>query len=683
MTVPDDRKITAHCPTCNKSVDRLRAGAVGIFSGRVLYFCSKACKDLFAKSGPVRARPSLPEGEAEGGAYPEVSSREPVDLSDQLQEVMIHVDEPGSGPPKKAGSRPEAPEEGETIGRPPGRTAGGSWRGISYGSLSLAFIVVQIILAVVSLLIMNLELLGASHSWVFLPLLGGVVLHALQTLKAWRRGGSRLALDDLLVLMSIFLYAVPMLRVVVGRPDPLPSPLSSMLVPSGIFVLVWAGRAIEEFADARLAEGAGLASIFEDGAVRHFMAGRMRGRSLMARLSAAGIVVTAILSPLAAGVIVLGSIVRGSPILDDKMWMFASAVSIALCPRLFRNTIVASFFAGLQNGARRGIRYVTESDFEKASVVDAVVFRKRGGMADEAARVVEMITVGSIKEESLLALVWSCEEGIRDSEVATAIVRFASARQVTGADIRLRRASPSKGVHCTSPYGEIIVGSRSFLIESGIGLAMVDETAREHERRGETVVFLAVDRKVQALFVLSNDLHPSAPAVCERLRAAGIVPAMISGDGIRTLEAIAEKTGIEQVRAEIPVTGWAAELERIRDTGHRLAIVGRPPSKDRVSMREDLVIEMGRHGEEDRGSDAGVLCAERNLELVVDVLDIAKMSRKTILAATFTALLVQVFAAGVALSGLVTPLEMGGLINVVAGALWFLRPRQVEPPHPG
>jgi Cu+-exporting ATPase len=158
---------------------------------------------------------------------------------------------------------------------------------------------------------------------------------------------------------------------------------------------------------------------------------------------------------------------------------------------------------------------------------------------------------------------------------------------------------------------------------------------------------------------------------------------MISGDGIRTLEAIAEKTGIEQVRAEIPVNGWAAELERIRDTGHRLAIVGRPPSKDRVSMREDLVIEVGRSGPEDHGSDAGVLCVGQNLELVVEVLDIAKMSRKTILVATFAALLMQVFAAGIALSGLVSPIEVGGLINVVAGSLWFLRPRMMEPSSRG
>jgi len=352
-------------------------------------------------------------------------------------------------------------------------------------------------------------------------------------------------------------------------------------------------------------------------------------------------------------------------------------VSISLCPRLFRNNIVVSFFSGLLNGRRKGIRFSSESDFEKAAVVDAVIFRKRGGVADEKTRVIDMIKVGGTMEESLLSLCYSCQEGIKGSEIASAIIRYAAEKDVAAADIRLRRYYPSQGVHCTSPYGEIIIGSRSFLIENGISLAMVEETARERERRGESVVFLSVDRKVQALFMLSNELRKNAASVCERLQRAGIVPVIISGDSTRTLESIADRIGIEQVRSEIPISKWAGELERIRDTGHRLAIVGKHPSKDKISFREDLVIEMEKKDgiKTVQPYETGVTCGDENLELVVDAIKIAGKSRKYFLIASLAALLTQVFATGIALSGLVSPLAVGGFVNIVAGVLWFVHPK--------
>jgi cation transport ATPase len=155
---------------------------------------------------------------------------------------------------------------------------------------------------------------------------------------------------------------------------------------------------------------------------------------------------------------------------------------------------------------------------------------------------------------------------------------------------------------------------------------------------------------------------------------------MISGDSMRTLEAIADRIGVEQVRSEIPLTGWGAELERIRDTGHKLAIVGRHPYKDKTSLIEDLVIEVRseEEGGEGPGFETGVVCRDENLELVVDAVEIARKSRRVILMATSAALLVQIFAAGISLSGLVTPLGMGGFINIAAGALWLFHPRQAE-----
>ena len=675
----ENRKISTHCPTCNKDVDKLRAGSVGIFSGKFLYFCSKECKQLFARSAPASARTRKGAAGAPAASETPPAKVGAPDLSEHMVEETDAAMAAGAvAPDGDAGVQDEllveAEEEEDEDTRPIRKPA------ISYWFISLAFIIVQVLVTGLASGFMKFSFLSISDQWIFLPLATGLVLHVLQTVKGLKRSGLRASLDDLLVLFSFLLFSIPFLKMVFNPSTHCGYGLSAILAPSGLLAVVWLGRMIEEITDRSLAEHVGLTSIFEDAKIREFIRGKGLGRSTISRYSLIAGTAVGAASLVSAAAIILWHVFQVDNILDEGMWVFAAAVSISFCPRLFSNNIVASLFAGLQNGETQGIRFLSESDLEKAAIVDAVVFRKRGGVADEETKVIEMIRVGPIMEESLLSLCFSCEEGVRDSEIAAAIIAFASNRSIKAADIRMKRYYPSRGVHCTSPYGEIIIGSRHFLIDKGISLAKTEETAREWERRGSSVIFLSVDRQVQALFVLSNDIRATAAPVCERLHNVGIVPAMISGDSTRTLESIADKIGIEQVRSEIPVADWSAELERIRDTGHKLAIVGRKPVKGRASMMEDLVIEMRVRGWDEKkragaAVEPGVTCSGDNLELVVDAIDVARKSRKFILAATGAAVLTQVFAAGLALSGLVSPLEIGAFVNIVAGCLWILHPR--------
>jgi YHS domain-containing protein len=49
-------------PVCGKTMDPLRARAVGIFDGVTYYFCSAECKQRFAKpsAAPPMAEPPMP-----------------------------------------------------------------------------------------------------------------------------------------------------------------------------------------------------------------------------------------------------------------------------------------------------------------------------------------------------------------------------------------------------------------------------------------------------------------------------------------------------------------------------------------------------------------------------------------------------------------------------------------------
>lgn len=669
--MPEGGKKIANCPTCGKSVDKLRAPAIGIFSNRILYFCSKSCKELFATAGAPEATKQSQKQDEKGAYEPVMFSQKVENLECNLKEekqetepVNFYAAEENS----KGKISPQFHEVKSEI-KPEDKKNKILIRGTGFSKIVylLIFIASQFFVFVLT------YLLGGKFPYIAtLFFIGGIcILQFVYILKTWERTGKGVALDEILICFGILLYIVPVFPFLFNIKGDLnfSKILNIVVVPLILVTLIWIGRLLEELGKIAIARDSGLKT--------ETWKSEMKGAPLLrfSYVMSKTVMFLSIILPL--GILLFKTLGKGEGFLDAKIWAFASTISIACSPRLFRNTIFPSFCMALINGGYRGINFISEGSFEKCSIVDAVVFRKRGGVAQEETRVIEMKRVGSVIEESLLALVLGCEEDIKESEIARALTKFAGRGKVKSAGLRLKRFYPSKGIHSTSPYGEIMIGSRNFLVDGGISLAGVEEMARERERRGETVVFLSVDRKIQALFMLENAIKPQASKVCKRLKKSGITPIIISGDSTRTVETIAEGVGVEHVRAEIPADSYLSELERIRDTGHRIAIVGKLPSVDASSLRTDVIINFDKTGEAIEAK-SDVILEEENLDLVADALEIARNSRTYIVLSLSGAVLLQIFALGIALSGLISPITVGGLVNIGAGLLWFLKPPVTE-----
>ncbi len=645
--MPEGGRNLTHCPSCGREVDKMRAGSVGIFSGRITYFCSRECKETFSSSGrqkeapfPIRVIPAVPP------SHPARTEEEPEQAApDVAGPVSRVVPARERQPPRARLLRWVVPAALAAAG------IAAAWISVTRGWVGVGPL-------------LGFALLAPA-------MIAGIVLSALE----WRTTTSGRALDDLLVVAGALAYAVPGLAGLLdGRTQDF---VPGILGPLGVLAAVWAMRALEVGLATSLEELPELGSLHARGVLASLVNRPEEwGRSRFVRHAGRLALVLAIVAVPAGACVLLVSWLMSGRSGGALPWPMAAAVVLGMSPRLVRNIYPASTAAALLNGRADGIVFSDDRSLEMAGRVDALVLRKRGVLAEAATEVEDLHLLGDLPRGVVLSLLMSCEEIASGSEVAAAIQRFARAEGVRPGDTRLTRHVPSRGIQSTSPFGEIFAGSRLFLIENGISVARGESAASEAERKGHTAIFVSVNRKIEAVLVLENRIRASARSVVDGARRMGISTILVTGDSARSSEVIASQVGVDQVRPEIGLAGREREIERVRDAGHRLAVLG---SMDRGAPRQvdsrDLSIGIGWDGVSPVDPGWGVAVSEGDLPRALRAIEIGRSARRFALAGIVIAVVAGITGLGLAASGLASPLVAALMVNAAASVMAALRPR--------
>ena len=108
--------------------------------------------------------------------------------------------------------------------------------------------------------------------------------------------------------------------------------------------------------------------------------------------------------------------------------------------------------------------------------------------------------------------------------------------------------------------------------EAGVDLSPADESIRQLEAKARSLVYLAVNGKLAALFGVSDPLRKDAAAV-KRLQDDGLTVVMLTGDNEHTAAAVAREVGISEFKAGMTPDDKHAEIER-QAAGEVVGMVG-------------------------------------------------------------------------------------------------------------
>lgn len=348
----------------------------------------------------------------------------------------------------------------------------------------------------------------------------------------------------------------------------------------------------------------------------------------------------------------------------------AVAVLIIACPCALGLATPMSIMVGVGRGAHAGVLIKNAEAIERLEKVTAVVVDKTGTLTEGKPRLVEVHTLAGVEEDELIAVTAAVEQG-SEHPLGAAIVAAAHDRGLSIAPAQDFGSTTGGGVSAKVNGQVVIAGKISFLRERSV--ADVDALSAQAEplqKRGETVIFVAREGRAIGLLAVADPIKPSTPAAIESLHRLGLKVLMVTGDNARTAQAVAERTGIDQVEAGVAPDDKHARVEALRRGGEVVAMAGDGINDAPALAAADVGIAMGT-GTDVAMESAGVTLVKGDLGGIVRAIHLSRAVMRNIRQNLFFAFIYNSLGIPIA-AGLLYPFFGILLSPIIAGVAMSL-----------
>jgi Cu+-exporting ATPase len=285
----------------------------------------------------------------------------------------------------------------------------------------------------------------------------------------------------------------------------------------------------------------------------------------------------------------------------------AVSVLIIACPCALGLATPMSIMVGVGRAAREGVLIKNAEVLEMMEKVSTVVVDKTGTLTAGKPAVEEIVPANGVDEAELLRLA-AAAESASEHPLARAIVSAAEMRSLSPAPADGFQSFTGEGIAATVGGRKVLVGTRAFLAKEGVdGLVQLQQRADELQNTGQTVVFVAADRKLLGQIAIGDPIKPSTPDTIRALHRLGMNIVMLTGDSERTAAAVARELGIDEFAASLSPQRKHDRILALRKEGRVVAMAGDGINDAPALAAADVGIAMGT------GSDIAIESADVTL----------------------------------------------------------------------
>ena len=350
------------------------------------------------------------------------------------------------------------------------------------------------------------------------------------------------------------------------------------------------------------------------------------------------------------------------------MMVAATTVLIIACPCALGLATPMSVMVGVGKAAEYGALIRQGDALQTAGKLDLVILDKTGTITEGHPAVTRFhATDGDTGR--LLALAAGLEQH-SEHPLAEAIMAKAKDQGATPDNVTRFEALNGKGVQGDLDGQTVRLGNRRWLESENIDLAELQEEANAITAEAGTPLFLALGNQALGVVGVADAVKQDSEAAIRRLHDAGIRVMMVTGDVDGTARAIAEKTGIDDYRAEVLPEDKATIVSEMRGKGYTVAMVGDGINDAPALAAADVGFAIGT-GTDVAIESAGITLMRGSLHGVADAIEISRATVRNIHQNLFGAFAYNSLGIPVA-AGLLYPLWGILMSPILAGAAMSL-----------
>jgi len=270
----------------------------------------------------------------------------------------------------------------------------------------------------------------------------------------------------------------------------------------------------------------------------------------------------------------------------------AVTVLIIACPCALGLATPMSIMVGIGRGAHAGILIRDAQALERFENIDTIVIDKTGTLTEGKPKVVRIIAADGSDENALLRQAASVEQA-SEHPLAQAILHAARERGLSVGKVSDFASPSGKGAIGTVDGKVITLGNAMLMGEKNIATQDLDGAAEAARQSGATAIYVAIDGRAAGVIAIADPVKPSAKAALDALRGDGLRIVMLTGDNLTTARAVGKALDIDEIEAGILPERKSEVVQRLRNEGRRVAMVGDGVNDAPALAAADVGIAMG------------------------------------------------------------------------------------------
>jgi Cu+-exporting ATPase len=338
-------------------------------------------------------------------------------------------------------------------------------------------------------------------------------------------------------------------------------------------------------------------------------------------------------------------------ILDNSAMALTTAIAVLViaCPCALGLATPTALLVGSGRGAALGILIRGPHAIESSQKIDRILIDKTGTLTDG------QMSVSEVTSEIAMEKLWQVVDALEATSthpIATSLRKFAHTQGFQHEPATQVKSVSGSGVQGLVEGITYQLGSSNW---HNIGSNQITQAVKKFSTQGDSVVVLYQESNAIAVIAVSDQISNTAAAAITKLKDMNITPIVISGDHEMAVKKVCDQLGITQYYANSSPAFKLAEVTRLQDEKHFVAMIGDGVNDAAALAKAHLSLAMGA-GTDVAASAADIVLMRSSMAAAVDSIALSKATMRTIKTNLFWAFAYNVAAIPLAMVGLLGPI---------------------------